>query len=46
MTKQIFNYFIRVNFPEQGKEIPQKHIDELGERFHNYLDEKLNEEQK
>lgn len=46
MTKQIFNYFIRVNFPGQCKEMPQNDIDELGESFHKYLDEKLTEEQK
>jgi hypothetical protein len=45
-TKDIFRYFIRKNFPDIGKEISNKDIDEIGIEFHKYLDSKLSEEQK
>jgi hypothetical protein len=43
--KDLFRYFIRKNFSELD-EITNEDIDEIGVEFHNYLDNKLSEEQK
>lgn len=44
--KDTFRYFIRKNFPEAGNEMSNIQIDKMGEDFHKYLDNKLDDEQK
>lgn len=43
--RDLFRYFIRKNFPKVD-EISNDEIDSIGIDFHNYLDKKLNDEQK
>ena len=44
--KEVFRFFIRINFPDFGSKISNDDIDELGILFHKHLDSKLTEEQK
>jgi len=39
--KDIFRYFIQKNLPALGAELSIDEIDEIGNEFHEYLDELL-----